>query len=232
VCDVFLRQLPLADGFEWGRYVFEQIPLLALPFVPLFPVMSFLNAPFVSFGIFIFLFSFVARNPEYSRFVRFNTLQAIYLDIALIFPQLFKSIMGATGGLPSEIGVPLTNTVFYAMIFSVTYSLFKNVQGQTPNEIPLISESVRWLPSPLRRLSLSLSLSLSFSSSLPPFPLFCFSTIRSVRLSSIPPCAHLVTKESGSVFETLRILARPGLADFMPKTRRYRQMQHACLLVV
>lgn len=134
--------LPLADGFEWGRYVFEQIPLLALPFVPLFPVMSFLNAPFVSFGIFIFLFSFVARNPEYSRFVRFNTLQAIYLDIALIFPQLFKSIMGATGGLPSEIGVPLTNTVFYAMIFSVTYSLFKNVQGETPNEIPLISESV------------------------------------------------------------------------------------------
>mmetsp|Transcript_7460 Transcript_7460/g.14545 ORF Transcript_7460/g.14545 Transcript_7460/m.14545 type:complete len:227 (+) Transcript_7460:206-886(+) len=134
--------LPLADGFEWGRYVFEQVPIMALPFVPLFPIMGILNLPFVSFGIFIFLFSFVARNPEIPRFVRFSTLQAIYIDIALIFPQLFKSLMGATGGLPSEIGVPLTNFVFYCMIGTVTYSIIKNALGETPNEIPLISESV------------------------------------------------------------------------------------------
>lgn len=133
--------LPLADGFEWGRYVFEQVPLAALPFVPLFPVMKLLNAPFVSFGLFIVLFSFVTRNPNLSRFVRFNTLQAIYLDIALIFPQLLKSV-GATTGIPPAIGVPLTNTVFYAMLFSVGYAAYKNAQGQYPNEIPLISESV------------------------------------------------------------------------------------------
>uniref|UniRef100_A0A6U2G7E7 Protein TIC 20 n=1 Tax=Hemiselmis andersenii TaxID=464988 RepID=A0A6U2G7E7_HEMAN len=134
--------LPLADGFEWGRYVFEQVPIMALPFVPLFPIMGILNLPFVSFGIFIFLFSFVARNPEIPRFVRFNTLQAIYIDIALIFPQLFKSLMGATGGLPAEIGVPLTNFVFYCMAASVSYCVIKNAIGETPNELPLISESV------------------------------------------------------------------------------------------
>eukprot|EP00283_Hemiselmis_rufescens_P013169 CAMPEP_0173436944 /NCGR_PEP_ID=MMETSP1357-20121228/17686_1 /TAXON_ID=77926 /ORGANISM="Hemiselmis rufescens, Strain PCC563" /LENGTH=206 /DNA_ID=CAMNT_0014402095 /DNA_START=260 /DNA_END=880 /DNA_ORIENTATION=+ len=134
--------LPLADGFEWGRYVFEQVPIMALPFVPLFPIMGILNLPFVSFGIFIFLFSFVARNPEIPRFVRFNTLQAIYIDIALIFPQLFKSLMGATGGLPAEIGIPLTNFVFYCMAGSVSYCIIKNAIGETPNELPLISESV------------------------------------------------------------------------------------------
>ena len=60
---------------QWGHFLFEKFPLLALPFVPLFPVISLLNTPFVSFGLFIFLFSFVTRNPEFSRFVRFNTLQ-------------------------------------------------------------------------------------------------------------------------------------------------------------
>jgi hypothetical protein len=67
--------LPLADSFEWGHYVFDAFPLLTIPFIPLFPVIQFLNLPFVSFGIFILLFNFVARNPSFSRLVRFNTLQ-------------------------------------------------------------------------------------------------------------------------------------------------------------
>ena len=67
--------LPLADSFEWGHYIFDAFPLAAIPFLPLFPVISLLNLPFVSFGIFIILFNFVARNPQFSRLVRFNTLQ-------------------------------------------------------------------------------------------------------------------------------------------------------------
>ena len=69
--------LPLADSFEWGHYLFDSFPLLAIPFLPLFPVIQLLNLPFVSFGIFIVLFSFVARNPSFSRLVRFNTLQVV-----------------------------------------------------------------------------------------------------------------------------------------------------------
>lgn len=67
--------LPLSDTFEWGHYLFDKFPLLAVPFVPLFPIISLLQAPFVSFAIFIALFSFVTRNPSFSRFIRFNTLQ-------------------------------------------------------------------------------------------------------------------------------------------------------------
>jgi hypothetical protein len=67
--------LPLADSFEWGHYIFDAFPLAALPFLPLFPVIQLLNMPFVSFGLFIVLFNFVARNPQFSRLVRFNTLQ-------------------------------------------------------------------------------------------------------------------------------------------------------------
>jgi hypothetical protein len=66
--------------FVRGHYVFDAFPLLAIPFLPLFPVIQLLNLPFVSFGIFILLFNFVARNTIFSRLVRFNTLQVIQIS--------------------------------------------------------------------------------------------------------------------------------------------------------
>ena len=76
--------LPLADSFEWGHYIFDSFPLAAIPFLPLFPVIKLLNMPFVSFGIFIVLFNFVSRNPQFSRLVRFNTLQVTPCRFAMI----------------------------------------------------------------------------------------------------------------------------------------------------
>lgn len=133
--------LPLSDTFEWGHYLFDKFPLLAVPFVPLFPIISLLQAPFVSFAIFIALFSFVTRNPSFSRFIRFNTLQAIYLDIVLIFPQLIGGINRGMN-VPSDLAEIGSNTVFYAIMGAILYSVFTNIGGKTPNEIPLISESV------------------------------------------------------------------------------------------
>ena len=76
--------LPLADSFEWGHYIFDSFPLAAIPFLPLFPVIKLLNIPFVSFGIFIVLFNFVSRNPQFSRLVRFNTLQVTPCRVAML----------------------------------------------------------------------------------------------------------------------------------------------------
>merc|ERR1711966_45972 len=133
--------LPLSDVFEWGHYLFEKFPLLALPFVPLFPVISFLQGPFVSFAIFIALMTFVTRNPSFSRFIRFNALQAVYLDIVLIFPQLISSVNRAAS-VPADLAEIGSNTVFYAIMGAILYSVFANVAGKTPNEIPIISEAV------------------------------------------------------------------------------------------
>jgi len=144
VCAILPYALPLSDVFTWGRYLFAAFPLLALPFVPLFPVMQLLNAPFVSFGVFIALSVFVTRNPSLPRFVRYNTMQAIYLDIVLIFPQLLGSINSAiTGGtVAPELAEVGSNTVFYAVMGAILYSAIKSAFGKYPNEIPLISEAV------------------------------------------------------------------------------------------
>lgn len=105
--------------------------------------MQLLNAPFISFGVFVVLTVFVTRNPSIPRFVRYNCLQAIYLDIVLIFPQLLGSINGAiTGGIAPELAEVGSNTVFYAIMSAIIYSGIKSAFGKYPNEIPLVSEAV------------------------------------------------------------------------------------------
>jgi len=44
--------------------------------------------PMLSFVAFLGLFLFVVRNKKLPRFVRFNTMQALLLEIILIFPQI------------------------------------------------------------------------------------------------------------------------------------------------
>lgn len=70
-------------------------------------------------------------------------LQAVYLDVVLIFPQLIRGIVGPTNQfIPQGLAETGANTIFYAITLSVLYSVFSNINGKTPNEIPVISEAV------------------------------------------------------------------------------------------
>lgn len=67
----------------------------------------------------------------------------MYLDVILIFPQLLRSIIGPSNQfIPQGLAETGANTVFYAITLSVLYSIFSNIKGKTPNEIPVISEAV------------------------------------------------------------------------------------------
>lgn len=70
-------------------------------------------------------------------------VQAVYLDVILIFPQLLRSIVGPTNQfIPEGLAETGANTVFYAILFSCIYSCISNAGGKTPNELPVISEAV------------------------------------------------------------------------------------------
>ena len=73
--------------------IFKRFPIVAAllvgPVAPLYAVFN--SLPFGGFLVFLAL-SFGSRQPDkLSRFVRFSFQQAILIDIALIFPQLFGS---------------------------------------------------------------------------------------------------------------------------------------------
>lgn len=135
--------IPLLDSLSFGKFVFAKVPLLgSLVLGPLLPLYSiYRGIPFFAFGVFIVLFIFVVRNTSISRYIRFNTYQALILDIALIFPQLFQGVN--TGGvIPGSVVEVCSTAVFYAISFAILYAVITNAKGQTPDEIPGVSASV------------------------------------------------------------------------------------------
>jgi len=76
--------LPLYSAFAFGIFIFQQIPFLGAALaIALYPL-AFLYSSLGSFGsliIFLVLFFAVVRNPRISHFIRFNTMQAILIDI-------------------------------------------------------------------------------------------------------------------------------------------------------
>lgn len=130
--------LPLLDGFPYGAYIYQSVPPVgevAYTFLPF--VNAFQSVPFAGFVLFIGLSTFT-RNMNLSRFVRFNIQQAILLDILIIIPGILS---GATGMFPEVLNVMGSNFVFYVMALVVGYSVFSNVQGKTPDQVPILSEA-------------------------------------------------------------------------------------------
>ncbi|NJS17114.1 MAG: hypothetical protein HC787_10510 [Nostocaceae cyanobacterium CSU_2_110] len=65
--------------------------MLALPLLPLELIYSAI--PLAGFVIFLLLYAAVVNNPNVSRFIRFNTLQAILLDILLFVVSLVMNLV-------------------------------------------------------------------------------------------------------------------------------------------
>eukprot|EP00315_Gephyrocapsa_oceanica_P014064 CAMPEP_0185349320 /NCGR_PEP_ID=MMETSP1364-20130426/2250_1 /TAXON_ID=38817 /ORGANISM="Gephyrocapsa oceanica, Strain RCC1303" /LENGTH=230 /DNA_ID=CAMNT_0027948811 /DNA_START=11 /DNA_END=703 /DNA_ORIENTATION=- len=131
--------LPFLDGFQYGLYVFNNVPGgvgFAEAVLPL--VIAFNSLPFSGIIFFIGLSFFTRPDSGLSRFVRFNIQQALVLDILLIIPSLFS---GAAGMVPSSVAIIGSNFVFYTMALVVTYALYSNARGELPDQVPVISEA-------------------------------------------------------------------------------------------
>ncbi|MGD1808348.1 Tic20 family protein [Dapis sp. BLCC M126] len=132
--------LPLLDGLVYGRYLFQQFPPLQLILIPLGPLLQiYRGIPFLGFIVFFALFLLVVRNNNISHFIRFNTMQAILLDIVLILCGLILSILG--GSLGGFIMETLSNMIFLGILGSCIYTVVQSAMGRYA-EIPTISDAV------------------------------------------------------------------------------------------
>eukprot|EP00288_Rhodomonas_lens_P014232 CAMPEP_0177711330 /NCGR_PEP_ID=MMETSP0484_2-20121128/11803_1 /TAXON_ID=354590 /ORGANISM="Rhodomonas lens, Strain RHODO" /LENGTH=245 /DNA_ID=CAMNT_0019223055 /DNA_START=65 /DNA_END=802 /DNA_ORIENTATION=+ len=135
--------LPMMDSLAYGRFLFQKVPILAVIFMkPLQPFVELSQAfPMLSFAAFLGLFLFVVRNKAVPRFIRFNTMQALLLEIMMIFPQILTSSnMG--GVIPFMFTEFISNMTFYAIATIVGYSCFSNLIGELPCKIPVVSTAV------------------------------------------------------------------------------------------
>ena len=133
--------LPLIDGLAFGRYLFAQFPALQLILLPLVPVITIYQViPFAGFVIFLALYMLVVRNENIPHFIRFNTMQAILIDIILVLCslvfQVFASVLSQ-----GFVGETLYNMIFLGVLVAFFYSVIQSLLGKYA-EIPTLSDAV------------------------------------------------------------------------------------------
>lgn len=134
--------LPLYSAFAFGIFIFQQIPFLGAALAIVLTPLAFLYSSLGSFGsliIFFVLFFAVVRNPRISHFIRFNTMQAILIEILVYLLGLVLDFVAR--GLGANLLVEtLFNVVFLGAFAACVYSIIQSVIGKYA-DIPTISEA-------------------------------------------------------------------------------------------
>ncbi|GMP21779.1 hypothetical protein CsSME_00000067 [Camellia sinensis var. sinensis] len=134
--------LPFFNGLHYGRFVFAQYPTLGAAFEPILPLLSlYRSVPYASFVAFFALYLGVVRNPSLSRYVRFNAMQAVVLDVLLVIPLLLQRIFNpGRAGIGYKIMVMSHNAIFVFIVFCFVYSLVYSILGRTPY-LPFVADA-------------------------------------------------------------------------------------------
>jgi uncharacterized membrane protein len=134
--------LPLYSSLGFGDRLFTQFPVLRLIEIPLTPLLILYGilGSFAGLIVFFLLFLLVVRNEKIPHFIRFNTMQAILLDILLILCSLLLDIL--LRGLGTNLVTDtLLNIIFLGTLAACGYSIVQSVLGRYA-EIPTLSEAV------------------------------------------------------------------------------------------
>jgi len=134
--------LPIIDSLGFGFFLLRQFPLLGIILLPLQPVIMVYRmlGPFASLIVFAGLMIFVIRNERIHHFIRFNSMQAIYLSIVSFLFGLFLQFLERIPG--SDFASQTVSTLlFLALFVSAIYAIIQVFMGRYA-EIPIISEQV------------------------------------------------------------------------------------------
>jgi uncharacterized membrane protein len=131
--------LPLVSALPFGSLLFRQFPALQVLFIPLAPLQIIYSLPLAGLVIFFVLFLLVVRNEKIAHFIRFNTMQAILLDIALVLCSMVSQYLLQPMGI-NLVTETLFNIIFLATVVACGYSIVQSLLGRYA-EIPAISEA-------------------------------------------------------------------------------------------
>ncbi|XP_015577025.1 protein TIC 20-v, chloroplastic [Ricinus communis] len=132
---------PFFDGVQYGKYLITQFSPIQTLIQPLLPAIRvFKSFPLNGFLVFLTLYFVVVRNNNFSRYVRFNTMQAIVLDVLLIFPDLLERSFNPRDGLGLDLLMSLDSTVFLYLLVCLIYGSSSCLLGQVPR-LPIVAEA-------------------------------------------------------------------------------------------
>ena len=111
---------------------------IAVAISPLLQI--FYSNSFIPFVTFFTLFLAVVRNVKLNHFLRYNTMQAILIDICVMLAGLIMQYLPMFITV-SRIGDMLEVFTLMNALFALMYCAWNVVQGIYP-EIPIITEAV------------------------------------------------------------------------------------------
>ncbi|GKV27864.1 hypothetical protein SLEP1_g36984 [Rubroshorea leprosula] len=126
--------LPFFNALQYGSYLFMRFPQLRTILDPIFPLLSlYRSIPYASFVAFFALYLGVVRNEAFSHYVRFNTMQAVVLDVLLVVPVVLTQILSpGRAGLWYRALVWGYSAVFVLSCLCFAYAVVSCVMGRTP----------------------------------------------------------------------------------------------------
>jgi Chloroplast import apparatus Tic20-like len=137
--------IPIIEVFRYGMSLMDILPIFGQIYLFILPVMQiYYGVPMGAFAVFLLLYLLVVRNTSIHRFVRFNTLQAIMIDIlislsGLVLNYLITPILGGE----SVIIQVLSKVIFLGVWAMCLFSIFRTATGKYA-EIPQLSENVHF----------------------------------------------------------------------------------------
>ncbi|KAI3994468.1 hypothetical protein MKX01_012725 [Papaver californicum] len=142
--------IPFLNGLNYGTYLFARYPILELAFDPIVPLLSFYKSiPSVGLFAFLTLYIGIVRDRNFSRFVRFNSLQAMVMDFMLVVPSLARTILVNSDPFAEEIGLKFQllkvshDVTFIVIVLAFLYAFSRCVLGRIP-EFPGVTNAVEW----------------------------------------------------------------------------------------
>ena len=138
--------LPLLDSLQFGRFL-----LAEHSDNPVVGILGLLYTVYMSIplgGLLAYLgLNFLTSNLKLNKLVRFNTQQAVFVDIALFVPSLLAAATGfiASGAgfeVPAGVTELGSDAVFGAVVLAIAYASVSSALGITPDKIPFISQAV------------------------------------------------------------------------------------------
>jgi hypothetical protein len=133
--------IPCMGAIAFTDQAFMTFPMtfkFAILMSPLLQV--FYSNSFIPFVTFFTLFLAVVRNVKLNHFLRYNTMQAILLDICVMLAGLIMQYLPMYI-TTSAIGSLLECFILINALFAIFYCQWNVVQGIYP-EIPIITEAV------------------------------------------------------------------------------------------
>jgi Chloroplast import apparatus Tic20-like len=134
--------VPIVEVYGFGGLVFAQFPIVAQLYQPLLPLMLIYSIPYGGFILFLVLYLAVVKNPKVSRFIQFNTLQAILIGIAISLCSILLTYILLPIFVPVVVTQVLSTVVFVVTIAIAGYAIVMSALGKY-TDVPKLSETAR-----------------------------------------------------------------------------------------